>query len=134
MSKPFAITFDVATSRTNHTSAWRTERPVYIDRLSPCDHACPAGESLPAWLYQAERTARRVTTRPPGGSSSDNPLPAMMGRVCYQLCETACNRAELDNAVGIHSVERFLGDVAVREGWPVPVPAAPSGKRVLVVG
>ena len=57
-----------------------------------------------------------------------------MGRVCYRPCETACNRARLDSAVGINSVERFLGDEALRKGWQVPVDAAPTGKRVLVVG
>ena len=57
-----------------------------------------------------------------------------MGRVCYRPCETACNRAQLDAAVGINSVERFLGDEAIRQGWTIPVTAPSSGKRVLVVG
>ena len=40
-----------------------------------------------------------------------------MGRVCYHPCEDACNRAKLDTeAVGIHAVERFLGDLRHREG------------------
>ena len=57
-----------------------------------------------------------------------------MGRVCYHPCETACNRAQLDTAVGINSVERFLGDEAIEQGWQLPTPAASTGKRVLVVG
>jgi NADPH-dependent glutamate synthase beta subunit-like oxidoreductase len=61
-------------------------------------------------------------------------MPAVHGRVCYHPCETSCNRAEFDGAVSIHAVERFLGDMALREGWRVPVTAPPSGKRVLVVG
>jgi NADPH-dependent glutamate synthase beta subunit-like oxidoreductase len=65
---------------------------------------------------------------------ADNPFPAVMGRVCYRPCETACNRAQLDSAVGINSVGRFLGDEALRQGWQAPVDAAPTGKRVLVVG
>jgi NADPH-dependent glutamate synthase beta subunit-like oxidoreductase len=64
----------------------------------------------------------------------DNPFPAVMGRVCYRPCETACNWAQPDSAVGINSVERFLGNEALRQGWQVPVDAAPTGKRVLVVG
>jgi 2-oxoacid:acceptor oxidoreductase delta subunit (pyruvate/2-ketoisovalerate family) len=64
----------------------------------------------------------------------DNPFPAVMGRVCYHPCETACNRAQLDDAVGINSVERFLGDEAIERGWQVEVSAEPTGKRVLVVG
>src|ERR1700733_5369632 len=57
-----------------------------------------------------------------------------MGRVCYRPCETACNRGQLDEAVGINSVERFLGDEAINRGWNLPAAAAPTGKRVLVVG
>ena len=48
--------------------------------------------------------------------------------------ETACNRAELDAPVGVHAVERFLGDLATAEAWPFKIDAAPSGKRVLVIG
>ncbi|HXZ65917.1 MAG TPA: NAD(P)-binding protein, partial [Streptosporangiaceae bacterium] len=65
---------------------------------------------------------------------ADNPLPAVMGRVCYRPCETACNRGQLDAAVGINSVERFLGDEAIRQGWTIPVAAPDTGRRVLVVG
>ena len=54
----------------------------------------------------------------------DNPFPAIMGRVCYHPCETACNRGQLDEAVGINSVERFVGDEAIRQGWTVSVDGA----------
>ena len=64
----------------------------------------------------------------------ENPFPAIMGRVCYHPCETECNRGKLDEAVGINSVEGFLGDEAIRQGWTVEVNAEPTGKRVLVVG
>jgi 2-oxoacid:acceptor oxidoreductase delta subunit (pyruvate/2-ketoisovalerate family) len=133
MEKPFAITLDVGSSLANKTGSWRTERPIYVDRLPPCNHACPAGENIQAWLYDAEeggdgyeRAWRQIM--------EDNPFPAIMGRVCYHPCETVCNRVQLDEAVGINSVERFLGDEAIARGWQVDVAAAPSGKRVLVVG
>ena len=131
MRKPFAITLDPGSSLANHTGSWRTTRPVYVDRLPPCNHACPAGENIQAWLFRAEsgdyEAAWRLLTE-------DNPLPAVMGRVCYHPCESACNRAQLDAAVGINSVERFLGDEALRRGWKFAAPTAASGKRVLVVG
>ena len=131
MSKPFAITLDVGTSLANKTGSWRTERPVYLDRLPPCNHACPAGENIQGWLYHAEsgdyQSAWRALTQ-------DNPLPAIMGRVCYHPCESSCNRGQLDEPVGINSVERFLGDEALKRGWKFDAPAAESGKRVLVVG
>lgn len=133
MEKPFAITLDVGSSLANKTGNWRTERAVYVERLAPCSHGCPAGEDIQRWLYEAEaggdgyeRAWRKIM--------EENPFPAIMGRVCYHPCEAACNRAQLDEAVGINSVERFLGDEAIERGWRVEVDAEPSGKRVLIIG
>jgi len=128
---PFAITLDVGTSKINHTGSWRTERPVYVDRLPPCNAACPAGEDIQGWLSLAEAGEYEAAWR---SLTANNPLPACMGRVCYHPCETKCNRAEIDSAVGINSVERFLGDIAIEKGWRFEKPAANSGKRALVVG
>ncbi|MGH3197800.1 MAG: FAD-dependent oxidoreductase [Streptosporangiaceae bacterium] len=127
---------DVGSSRANHTGAWRTGRPVYVHNLPPCNNACPAGENI-QWLYDAEEGGPEQYEAAWRQIMQDNPFPAVMGRVCYRPCETACNRAQLDSAVGINSVERFLGDEAIRRGWKVPVDVERStltGKRVLVVG
>jgi NADPH-dependent glutamate synthase beta subunit-like oxidoreductase len=133
MDHPYAITLDVGSSLGNKTGSWRTERAEYVDRLPPCNNACPAGEDIQAWLYEAEeggegyeRAWRKLV--------EDNPFPAIMGRVCYHPCESVCNRKHLDEEVGINSVERFLGDEAIKQGWSLEVPAERSGKRVLVVG
>ena len=131
MEHPFAITLDVGSSLVNQTGSWRTSRPVYVDRLPPCNHACPAGENIQGWLFHAESGDYEAAWRE---LTKDNPLPAVMGRVCYHPCETACNRGQLDAAVGINSVERFLGDEAIKRGWRFAPPETESGKRVLVVG
>jgi NADPH-dependent glutamate synthase beta subunit-like oxidoreductase len=131
IEKPFAITLDVGSSRANKTGSWRTERPVYVHRQAPCGHACPAGEDVQAWLYHAEEGDYESAWRK---IMEENPFPAVMGRVCYHPCETSCNRAQLDDAVGINSVERFLGDEAIRKGWRPAPGANPIGKRVLVIG
>jgi 2-oxoacid:acceptor oxidoreductase delta subunit (pyruvate/2-ketoisovalerate family) len=57
-----------------------------------------------------------------------------MGRICYHDCESVCNRAQLDEAVGINAIERFLGDLAIERGWSLPSPGLDTNKRVLVVG
>ncbi len=133
MEKPYAITLDIGSSLANKTGNWRSERAVHVDRMPPCNNACPAGENIQAWLYEAEeggagyeRAWRKLV--------EDNPFPAIMGRVCYRPCETACNRGQLDESVGINSVERFLGDQAIEQGWTFDPPTERSGKRVLVVG
>ena len=128
---PFAITLDVGSSLANKTGSWRTEVPAYVDRLPPCNNACPAGENIQQWLHHAEEAGYEAGWRQ---IMADNPFPAIMGRVCYHPCETACNRATLDEAVGINSIERFLGDEAIKQGWTVKVDKPASGKKVLVVG
>jgi 2-oxoacid:acceptor oxidoreductase delta subunit (pyruvate/2-ketoisovalerate family) len=128
---PFAITLDVGSSRANHTGSWRVERPVYVDRLPPCNDACPAGENIQGWLYEAESGNYEAAWHK---LVEENPLPAIMGRICFHPCETACNRVQVDEAVGINAVERFLGDLALEKGWGLSEPGPDSGKRILVVG
>ncbi len=131
MNKPFAITLDVGSSLANKTGSWRTSRPVYLSRLPPCNHQCPAGEDIQGWLFHAEsgdyEQAWRHLVR-------DNPFPAIMGRVCYHSCENACNRGQLDQPVSINAVERFLGDEALKRRWRFDPPPPDSGQHVIVVG
>lgn len=128
---PFAISLAVGSSLANETGSWRTERPIYVDLLPPCNAACPAGENIQQWLYHAEEGDYESAWRE---IMVNNPLPATMGRVCYHPCQGACNRAQVDEAVGINATERFLGDKALKEGWKIDVTAPESGKTVLVVG
>src|SRR6516165_3885799 len=118
-------------TREKGTGPTRTHRPIYVSLLPPCNHACPAGENIQAWLARAQagRFEKAWLTL-----VEDNPMPAVHGRVCYHPCETSCNRKDLDSAVSIHAVERFLGDLASRERWAFKIEGSPSGKRVLVVG
>jgi NADPH-dependent glutamate synthase beta subunit-like oxidoreductase len=104
---------------------------VYVDLLPPCNAGCPAGENIQGWMAHVKvgdhERAWRVLT-------ADNPFPAIHGRVCYHPCESVCNRADLDSALSIHAVERFLGDLALERGWSFDSPPEHSGKRVLVIG
>ena len=109
----------------------REQRPIYVDLLPPCNHACPAGENIQEWLRlvkaNRDEDAWRELTR-------NNPFPAIHGRVCYHPCETACNRVELDGAVSVHAVERYLGDLAIERGWRFHRSRPATGRRLLVVG
>ncbi|MFZ2175047.1 MAG: NAD(P)-binding protein [Rhodococcus sp. (in: high G+C Gram-positive bacteria)] len=109
----------------------RERRPVYVDLLPPCNAGCPAGENIQAWLAHAKAQRYEQAWRQ---LVADNPFAAIHGRVCYHPCESVCNRAHLDSAVSIHSVERFLGDLAREKGWLFDPPPTRSGKRVLVIG
>ncbi|MFO7783951.1 MAG: NAD(P)-binding protein [Thermodesulfobacteriota bacterium] len=115
----------------NKTGSWRFARPVFVDRVSPCNQQCPAGEDIAGILCLAGlgryEEAWRMIMR-------ENPFPAVMGRVCYHTCERSCNRGKHDESVSIHIVERFLGDLALDQGFRIETPPEPDGRTVAVVG
>jgi formate dehydrogenase beta subunit len=131
MTQPTDLTLPPDLSHERSVGPFRSQRPIYVDMLPPCNNACPAGEDIQAWLAQAQagRFFEAWQT-----ILKDNPLPAVHGRVCYHPCETNCNRAHLDGPVTIHAVERFLGDMALDEGWTPKILAPATGKRALIVG
>jgi NADPH-dependent glutamate synthase beta subunit-like oxidoreductase len=113
------------------TGNFRFYRPVYRDKKPPCNHACPTGEQIQKYLdfVKHDRYLDGYAT-----ILEDNPMPSVTGRVCYHPCETACNRAEHDEPIGIRSVERFLGDYGLALAEQ-PISTEPlNGKRVAIVG
>ncbi len=113
------------------TGPIRSHRPEYRSFLPPCNHACPAGENIQAWLALAQAGEFQKAWQT---LIAENPLPAVHGRACYHPCESACNRTEVDESVSIHAIERFLGDRALQEGWQPEINATDSGKKVLIIG
>jgi NADPH-dependent glutamate synthase beta subunit-like oxidoreductase len=113
------------------TGPLRKQRPLYVDFMPPCNSACPAGENIQAWMNEAQAgnyfEAFQVIV-------ADNPFPAVMGRVCVKPCETGCNRTHIDTTVNIHAVERYIGDEAIKQKWPIQFVAYSTHKRVLVIG
>jgi NADPH-dependent glutamate synthase beta subunit-like oxidoreductase len=112
------------------TGATRQQLPHWVASLPPCNAACPAGENIQAWLEHARAGRWRQAWQQ---ILDDNPFPAVHGRACYHPCESRCNRGDLDAAVGIHAVERLVGDIARQEKWQ-PDAGEPTGHRVLIVG
>ena len=129
--KPYAIVAKPGSSCANKTGSWRTERPEYAHFLPPCNKACPAGENIQEWLSLVELKQYEAAWKE---IVKNNPMPAIMGRVCYHPCETACNRVTVDEVVGINSVERFIGDMALEKKWKFEKPANDSGKKILIIG
>ena len=113
------------------TGPKRQRRPVYVDFMPPCNSACPAGENIQGWLAEAQAgnyfEAFQVLV-------ADNPFPAIMGRVCVKPCETGCNRNHIDTTINIHAVERYIGDEAIRQKWPIQFSMPTNGKKVMIVG
>jgi NADPH-dependent glutamate synthase beta subunit-like oxidoreductase len=105
----------------------RSSHPVYVDLLPPCNDACPAGENIQAWLAHAQAGRSE-------GVSADPRQPAPRHSRTRLPSPVQTSATHTDSSVSIHAVERFLGDLAIVERWPIPVERPPSGKRVLVIG
>lgn len=131
MNKPFAITLDAKSSLNNKTGSWRNRKPVYIDRIPPCNMSCPAGHNIQAWLTKMQQNDVKGAW---DILVENNPFPAVMGRVCYHPCELGCNRGHYDSSVNINLTERYIGDVALKEGWKFDKMLPDTGKKVLIIG
>ena len=120
-------------------SSWSHKCPTYVHRTPPCQGSCPAGEDIRGWLDIV-----RGIEKPTGDiswqeyafrrSTDANPFPSVMGRVCPAPCQDGCNRNQVEDFVGINSVEQFIGDTAIANGYTFDAPGADTGKKVAIIG
>jgi len=113
--------------------------PTYVNRTPPCQGSCPSGEDIRGWL-----SIIRGTEKPAGDtdkfeyafyrSTDANPFPAIMGRVCPAPCQEGCNRNEVEDFVGINSVEQYIGDNAREKGLKFENTATDTGKKIAIIG
>ncbi len=113
------------------TGNWRSIRPVYRDKLPPCNNACGTNEKIQGYLDLVKRGKYLDAY---ALIKEDMPFPSVTGRVCYHPCEQACNRGKYDEAISIRAVERFLGDLGQALTRDVVKAGTPNGKKVAVVG
>jgi NADPH-dependent glutamate synthase beta subunit-like oxidoreductase len=113
------------------TGNWRSIRPVYRDKLPPCNNACGTNEKIQGYLDLVKRGKYLDAY---ALIKEDMPFPSVTGRVCYHPCEQACNRGKYDEAISIRAVERFLGDLGQALTNDVVKAGKPNGKKVAVVG
>jgi NADPH-dependent glutamate synthase beta subunit-like oxidoreductase/Pyruvate/2-oxoacid:ferredoxin oxidoreductase delta subunit len=147
-AQPRALTFRRYKDGDAKPLAWQQEIfdadhshkcPTYIQSTPPCQGSCPSGEDIRGYLNIV-----RGVEKPPAGMTwqeyawrrltEANPLPSVMGRVCPAPCESGCNRNEVEDFVGINSVEHFLGEYAIANKLQFPKPDKLSGKKVAVIG
>lgn len=117
-------------------------RPTYVKKTAPCMESCTVGTDVRGWLvplaqHEAfNRTAAEAFLAAWLKILEYNPFPAICGRVCQHPCELHCNRKAKDGAVSINSLEKFIGDFAIRRQWRMTLPfePKPDAVRVCVVG
>jgi len=116
-------------------------RPKHVEKKPPCAHTCPSGNSIRGFITTIAQAEKRGQT--PEEALNDawyiytntSPFPSVCGRVCPAPCETGCNRKDLDEAVSINKVERYIGDFGLRENLPLKLLSEEKKpQKVAVVG
>ncbi|MDP2877952.1 MAG: NAD(P)-binding protein [Sulfuricella sp.] len=126
-------------------AGWSHKCPEYVLSTPPCQGSCPSGHDVRGWL----NIVRGIEKAPLGADGKPsmswqeyawrrmteaNPFPAIMGRVCPAPCQGGCNRSEVDEFVGINSIEHFVGNWAIEHGLGFAKPTHKTGKRVAIIG
>ena len=119
------------TSAARLTGTWRSALPDYRTLPSPCLAACPVNGRIAEWMHAlAQKDVRSAWLT----LMDNNPFPAVIGRICHHPCQRACNRNDMDETVGICSLERFVGDAALAAGWTAPSAKTARPQRVAIIG
>jgi len=126
---PMSLSFEGTLA--TKTGTWRYLTPAYLNKLAPCNEACPAGEDVEAAMVLSGQEDyigawEKIT--------QENPLPRVCGRVCFHPCEGGCNRKEFDEPTAINALERFVGDHAFHSGKRYAPPKEKKKEKVAVIG
>ena len=101
--------------------------------VSPCENTCPANVNVPGYmsLIAAGRFIDAYNL-----VRQENPFPAVCGRICTRPCESKCRRGQLDEALAICDLKRFVADYAMKneKSYKRDIVFPKNGKRVSILG
>ncbi len=130
-TQTLAPSFSYKSSASNFTGSWRFIKPLYQNKMPPCNMGCPNTNDIQGFIEAVNnndlKKAFSVLTR-------TTPFPAICGRVCYHPCESHCNRIQYDDAVNICALERVVGDYALEHGLALTKTGAKTQKKIAIVG
>jgi 2-oxoacid:acceptor oxidoreductase delta subunit (pyruvate/2-ketoisovalerate family) len=127
-----SVAISTQSTAVNRTGTWRYAKPIFLERIAPCNEACPAGEDIDTvmFLNSQERFVDAYEK-----IREENPFPGICGRVCLHPCETSCNRGSFDEPVSIRILERFAADQARKKGVSAEAPSkGKTGKKIGIIG
>ena len=131
MNQPVRPIWTTASTDIIKTGSWRVALPDYVNPPAPCHNACPVDGDIATWIqfvrdHEYQEAWLTLT--------DNNPLPAVAGRICHRPCEDSCNRGQLDEPIAIRCLERFVGDMALDNGWAFPVTDTSRADAIAIVG
>lgn len=137
---PLFFPRSTCSTESNKTGSWSFIQPSRRDKTAPCSEACPCAADIPRIEGLAAKGDFEGAYR---ALLEENPLPAVCGHVCFHPCESACNRRDLDDAVSVNALERFIAETAQAARTAetgkerpsfLPVCRPRNGKSVAVLG
>lgn len=102
-----------------------------VAQTVPCETLCPAHVNVPAYIALAGLGDYAGAI---GMIRKDNPFPTACAFVCEHPCENRCRRTLIDAPINIRGIKKFAVDQLAADQVPTPAPAAPTGKKVAIVG
>ena len=102
-----------------------------VAQTVPCETLCPAHVNVPAYIVLAGSGDYAGAI---GMIRKDNPFPTACAFVCEHPCENRCRRTLIDAPINIRGIKKFAVDQLAADQVETPAPAAPTGKKVAIVG
>lgn len=102
-----------------------------VAQTVPCETLCPAHVNVPAYIALAGLGDYAGAI---GMVRKDNPFPTACAFVCEHPCEKRCRRTLIDAPINIRGIKKFAVDQLAADKVPTPAPAAPTGKKIAIVG
>jgi NADPH-dependent glutamate synthase beta subunit-like oxidoreductase len=130
-SSEFVIPISYESTDLIETGKWGFQKPQTSFMTAPCQETCPAGNPIPQVLYLATEGRYQEALH---SLLKENPFPGVCGRVCFHPCEVDCNRAQYDESVSIHAMERYVFDATARQIPDLEPLMDGGGKQIAVVG
>ena len=100
--------------------------------VAPCENTCPLHQDVPLYanlIVQGRLEEALDVIR------ESNPFPSICGRVCDHRCESRCRRNDIDQAVSVRNLKRFVVDKAgAAAEWTPTLLDSPKDERVAIVG
>lgn len=112
---------------------YRINRKETLDTgTSPCKTECPAHISIPGYIKLASQGRFTDALKM---IKKDNPFPAVCGRICPALCESACTRNDVDDAVAIDDIKKFIAELDIKQEKPyIPEIKKQFDQQVAIIG
>ncbi len=112
---------------------YRINRKESLDTgTAPCKSECPAHISIPGYIKLASQGRYREALEM---IKKENPFPAVCGRICPALCESACSRSGLDDSVAIDEIKKFIAEQDLhQESRFIPTIKNNYDKKIAVIG